>query len=192
MDLAIRRSAICTASLFSATPRTCRNWCCRRLIKRNGKPIDAAYNKTRAANEPLYESPRSAARRKLIPIAGQPTNSPDSSSGTTGCRRTSSGPLVVKAALSAGRCSMASARRLQSAGNRSSMASSVTPTRRTRRPASRTNFTGKFAFENNAKARLSGGPGAPAGQVQQIQESEGRPSKHASSHLSTASVLVWK
>jgi Protein of unknown function (DUF3604) len=32
------------------------------------------------------------------------------------------------------------------------------------------NFTGKFAFENNAKERLTGLPGAPAGQIQQIQE----------------------
>ena len=32
------------------------------------------------------------------------------------------------------------------------------------------NFTGKFAFENNAKERLTGVPGAPAGQIQQIQE----------------------
>jgi hypothetical protein len=32
------------------------------------------------------------------------------------------------------------------------------------------NFTGKFAFENNAKERLTGLHGSPAGQIQQIQE----------------------
>jgi hypothetical protein len=141
------------------------------LIKRNGKPIDAAYNKTRADNEPLYE---------ITQIKGTSETHPDLSPNDEFAgfeqwdytlsaeyqRPTHRKGSFARQALLDG-MSQASV----GAGNPFKFGFiGDTDTHNAAASNEENNFTGKFAFENNAKERLTGIPGAPAGQIQQIQE----------------------
>ena len=140
-------------------------------VKRDGKPIDAAYNKTRNANEPLYE---------ITQIKGTSETHPDLSpkdefagfeqwdytlSADFERPKRRKGSFVRQALLDG--MSQAAA----GAGNPFQYGFiGDTDTHNAAASHEEYNFTGKFAFENNAKERLAGLPGAPAGQVQQIQE----------------------
>ena len=141
------------------------------LVKRDGKPIDAAYNKTRNANEPLYE---------ITQIKGTSETHPDLSpkdefAGFEQWDYTLSADFerpkrrkgsFVRQALLDGLSQAASG-----AGNPFKYGFiGDTDTHNAAASHEEYNFTGKFAFENNAKERLTGVPGAPAGQIQQIQE----------------------
>jgi hypothetical protein len=140
-------------------------------VKFDGKPIDAAYNKTRADNEPLYE---------ITQIKGTSETHPDLSptdefAGFEQWDYTLSADYerpshrkgsFVRQALLDGMSQAASG-----AGNPFKYGFiGDTDTHNAAASHEEYNFTGKFAFENNAKERLTGVPGAPAGQVQQIQE----------------------
>ncbi len=139
--------------------------------KFDGKPIDAAYNKTRAANEPLYE---------ITQIKGTSETHPDLSPTDEFAgfeqwdytlsadyeRPTHRKGSFVRQALLDGMSQAASG-----AGNPFKYGFiGDTDTHNAAASYEEFNFTGKFAFENNARERLTGVPGAPAGQVQQIQE----------------------
>ena len=141
------------------------------LVKRDGKPIDAAYNKTRADNEPLYE---------ITQIKGTSETHPDLSptdefAGFEQWDYTLSADFerpkhrkgsFVRQALLDGMSQAANG-----AGNPFKYGFiGDTDTHNAAASNEEFNFTGKFAFENNAKERLTGVPGAPAGQMQQIQE----------------------
>ena len=141
------------------------------LIKFDGKPIDAAYNKTRANNEPLYE---------ITQIKGTSETHPDLSPTDEFAgfeqwdytlsadyeRPTHRKGSFVRQALLDGMSQAASG-----AGNPFKYGFiGDTDTHNAAASNEEFNFTGKFAFENNAKERLTGVPGAPAGQIQQIQE----------------------
>jgi Protein of unknown function (DUF3604) len=141
------------------------------LIKRDGKPIDAAYNKTRAENEPLYE---------ITQIKGTSETHPDLSPNDEFAgfelwdytlsadyeRPTRRKGSFVRQALLDGMSQAANG-----AGNPFKYGFiGDTDTHNAAASNEEFNFTGKFAFENNAKERLTGLPGAPAGQIQQIQE----------------------
>ena len=116
-------------------------------------------------------SPRSRARRKPIPTCRQTTNSPASSNGITRLSADSERPThrqgsFARQALLDGMSQAASG-----AGNPFKYGFiGDTDTHNAAATNEEFNFTGKFAFENNARERLTGVPGAPAGQVQQIQE----------------------
>ena len=140
-------------------------------VKRNGQPIDAAYNKTRADNEPLYE---------ITQIKGTSETHPDLSPTDEFAgfeqwdytlsadfeRPTHRRGSFVRQALLDG---MSQAQ--GGAGNPFKYGFiGDTDTHNAAASHEEFNFTGKFAFENNAKERLTGVPGAPAGQIQQIQE----------------------
>jgi hypothetical protein len=140
-------------------------------VKFDGKPIDAAYNKTRADNEPLYE---------ITQIKGTSETHPDLSptdefAGFEQWDYTLSADYerpshrkgsFVREALLDGMSQAASG-----AGNPFKYGFiGDTDTHNAAASHEEYNFTGKFAFENNAKERLTGVPGAPAGQVRQIQE----------------------
>jgi hypothetical protein len=141
------------------------------LVKRDGKPIDAAYNKTRNANEPLYE---------ITQIKGTSETHPDLSpkdefagfeqwdytlSADFERPKRRKGSFVRQALLDG--MSQAAA----GAGNPFQYGFiGDTDTHNAAASHEEYNFTGKFAFENNAKERLVGVPGSPAGQIQQIQE----------------------
>lgn len=141
------------------------------MVKFDGKPIDAAYNKTRAANEPLYE---------ITQIKGTSETHPDlsptdefagfeqwdytlSADYERPTHRTGS---FARQALLDGMSQAAAG-----AGNPFKYGFiGDTDTHNAAASHEEFNFTGKFAFENNAKERLTGVPGAPAGQIQQIHE----------------------
>jgi hypothetical protein len=140
-------------------------------VKRDGKPIDAAYNKTRNANEPLYE---------ITQIKGTSETHPDLSpkdefagfeqwdytlSADFERPKRRKGSFVRQALLDG--MSQAAA----GAGNPFQYGFiGDSDTHNAAASHEEYNFTGKFAFENNAKERLVGLPGSPAGQIRQIQE----------------------
>ena len=141
------------------------------MVKRNGQPIDAAYNKTRADNEPLYEITQIKGTSETHP-ALSPT---DEFAGFEQWDYTLSadferpthrrGSFVRQALLDGMSQAQAGASNPFKYGFIGD-----TDTHNAAASHEEFNFTGKFAFENNAKERLTGVHGAPAGQIQQIQE----------------------
>ena len=131
------------------------------VVKRDGKPIDAAYNKTRNANEPLYE---------ITQIKGTSETHPDLSpkdefagfeqwdytlSADFERPKRRKGSFVRQALLDG--MSQAAA----GAGNPFQYGFiGDTDTHNAAASHEEYNFTGKFAFENNAKERLTGLPGS--------------------------------
>jgi len=141
------------------------------MVKFDGKPIDAAYNKTRAANEPLYEITQIKGTSETHP-ALSPTDEFagfeqwDYTLSADGERPTHRKGSFARQALLDGMSQAAGG-----AGNPFKYGFiGDTDTHNAAASHEEFNYTGKFAFENNAKERLTGVPGAPAGQVQQIQE----------------------
>lgn len=141
------------------------------LVKRDGKPIDAAYNKTRASNEPLYEITQikgtSETHPELSPtdeFAGfelwDYTLSADYERPTR--RKGSFARQALLDGMSQAQSGAGNPFKYGFIGD--------TDTHNASASNEEFNFTGKFAFENNAKERLTGLPGASAGQIQQIQE----------------------
>ena len=141
------------------------------LVKFDGKPIDAAYNKTRAANEPLYE---------ITQIKGtsetHPSLSPndefanfeqwDYTLSADAERPTHRKGSFVRQALLAGMSQDAR-------GNGNPFKYGFIGDSDTHNAAAsheEYNYTGKFAFENDPKDRLFGQKGQPAAQIQQIRE----------------------
>jgi len=140
-------------------------------VKRDGSPIDAAYNKTRASNEPLYEITQIKGTSETTSFLS-PT---DEFAGFELWNYTLSADYerpshpkgsYVRQALLDGMSQQASG-----AGNPFKYGFiGDTDTHNAAASHEEYNYTGKFAFENNAHERLTGVPGAPAGQIQQIQE----------------------
>jgi hypothetical protein len=141
------------------------------LVKFDGKPIDAAYNKTRAANEPLYEITQIKGTSETHPVLS-PT---DEFAGFEQWDYTLSAdyqrPKHRKGSFARQALLDGMSQAAGGAGNPFKYGFiGDTDTHNAAASHEEFNFTGKFAFENNAKERLSGVPGAPAGQIQQIQE----------------------
>ena len=141
------------------------------LVKFDGKPIDAAYNKTRAENEPLYEITQIKGTSETFP-----TLSPndefasfeqwDYTLSADYQRPTKRKGSFARQALLDGLSQEAGG-----AGNPFKYGFiGDTDTHNAAASQEEFNYTGKFAFENNAKERLTGVPGQPAGQIQQINE----------------------
>jgi hypothetical protein len=140
-------------------------------VKRDGKPIDAAYNRTRAANEPLYE---------ITQIKGTSETHPDLSPTDEFAgfeqwdytlsadfeRPTHRRGSFARQALLDGMSQAA-----KGAGNPFKYGFiGDTDTHNAAASVEEFNYTGKFAFENDAKTRLVGIPGQPKGQKQQVEE----------------------
>jgi hypothetical protein len=141
------------------------------LVKFDGKPIDAAYNKKRAANEPLYEITQIKGTSETHPSLS-PTDEFagfeqwDYTLSADFQRPTHRKGSFARQALLDGMSQAASG-----AGNPFKYGFiGDSDTHNAAASNEEFNFTGKFAFENNAKERLTGVHGAPAGQIQQIQE----------------------
>ncbi len=141
------------------------------LVKFDGKPIDAAYNATRAANEPLYE---------ITQIKGtsetHPALSPnDEFAGfeiwdytlSADFERPKKRPgSYVRKALLDGMSEEQAGR-----GNPFKYGFiGDTDTHNAAATNEEFNYTGKFAFENDAVHRVNGLEGQPAGQIQQVRE----------------------
>jgi hypothetical protein len=140
-------------------------------VKRNGQPIDAAYNETRAANEPLYE---------ITQIKGTSETHPDLSPtdefagfeqwdytlSADAKRPTHRKGSFARQALLDGLSQVASG-----AGNPFKYGFiGDSDTHNAAASNEEFNYTGKFAFENDAKARLTGLPGQPEAQKKQVEE----------------------
>lgn len=141
------------------------------LVKRNGKPIDAAYNQTRAKNEPLYEISQIKGTSETHPDLSPSdefanfelwdyTLSADFERPTR--RRGSYARQALLDGISQMQAGVGNPFKYGFIGD--------TDTHNAAASNEENNFTGKFAFENNAKERITGLPGAAAGQIQQIHE----------------------
>ena len=141
------------------------------LVKFDGKPIDAAYNRTRAANEPLYE---------ISQIKGTSETHPDLSpndefAGFEQWDYTLSAdyerPKNRRGSFA--RQALLDGMSQEAAGNGNPFKYGFigdTDTHNAAGSNEEFNYTGKFAFENDPKHRLLGMEGQPAGQVKQVQE----------------------
>ena len=130
------------------------------------------YNKTRAANEPLYEISQIKGTSETFP-----TLSPnDEFAGFelwdyTLSPPTPSGPPNARAATRAARCSTASTSRGQGKGNPFVFGFiGDSDTHNAAASNEEDNYTGKFAFETDPRHRLEGLPGQPKAQADQIRE----------------------
>jgi hypothetical protein len=141
-------------------------------VKFDGKqPIDAAYNATRARNEPLYE---------ISQIKGTSETHPDLSptdefAGFEQWDYTLSADYErpKKRRGSFARQALLDGLSQESAGNGNPFKYGFigdTDTHNAAGSNEEFNYTGKFAFENDPSHRLNGMPGQPAGQVRQVQE----------------------
>jgi hypothetical protein len=134
-------------------------------------PIDAAYNSTRARNEPLYE---------ITQIKGTSETHPDLSpndefAGFEQWDYTLSADYErpKNRAGSFARKALLDGMSQEAAGKGNPFKYGFigdTDTHNAAGSNEEYNYTGKFAFENEAAHRLNGVPGQPAGQVQQVQE----------------------
>jgi hypothetical protein len=141
------------------------------LVKFDGKPIDAAYNATRAANEPLYEITQIKGTSETHPALSpndefanfeqwdytlsadfeRPKNRP--------------GSFIRKALLDG------LLQEQSGAGNPFKYGFiGDSDTHNAAGNNEEYNYTGKFAFENDAKDRINGLEGQPPAQLRQIQE----------------------
>ncbi len=141
------------------------------LVKFDGKPIDAAYNATRAENEPLYEITQIKGTSETHP-ALSPTDefagfelwdytlSADAERPTH--REGSFARKALLDGLSQAQAGQGNPFKYGFIGD--------TDTHNAAASVEEFNFTGKFAFENDAKHRLAGLEGQPPSQLRQLQE----------------------
>ncbi|MGL6224606.1 MAG: DUF3604 domain-containing protein [Steroidobacteraceae bacterium] len=140
-------------------------------VRFDGRPIDAAYNRTRAANEPLYE---------ITQIKGTSETHPDLSptdefAGFEQWDYTLSAdyqrPTHRRGSFA--RQALLEGLAQDSVGNGNPFKYGFigdTDTHNAAASNEEFNYTGKFAFEIDAGHRLKGMAGQPPGQVRQVQE----------------------
>lgn len=140
-------------------------------VRFDGRPIDAAYNRMRAANEPLYE---------ITQIKGTSETHPDLSptdefAGFEQWDYTLSAdyqrPTHRRGSFA--RQALLEGLAQDSIGNGNPFKYGFigdTDTHNAAASHEEFNYTGKFAFENDAGHRLKGMEGQPPGQVRQVQE----------------------
>jgi hypothetical protein len=140
-------------------------------VKFDGRPIDAAYNRTRAANEPLYE---------ITQIKGTSETHPDLSpndefAGFEQWDYTLSADYErpKRRRGSFARQALLDGLSQEATGNGNPFKYGFigdTDTHNAAGSNEEYNYTGKFAFENDPSYRLNGMEGQPAGQIKQVQE----------------------
>lgn len=140
-------------------------------VKFDGNPIDAAYNETRAANEPLYEISQIKGTSETHP-ALSPN---DEFAGFEIWDYTLSADFErpTKRAGSYARKALLDGLAEEQAGRGNPFKFGFIGDSDTHNAAATNeefNYTGKFAFENDANHRINGLEGQPAGQLRQVQE----------------------
>jgi len=141
------------------------------LVRFNGKPLDAAYNKTRSTNEPLYEITQIKGTSETWPALSPNDEFAGFEQWNWTLSALSERPTkhrgsFVRQALLDGMSQAATG-----AGNPFKYGfMGDTDTHNAGASTEEFNYTGKFAFENNAKIRMTGVPGAQPGQDQQLRE----------------------
>ncbi|MFN0040110.1 MAG: DUF3604 domain-containing protein [Burkholderiales bacterium] len=141
------------------------------LVKFDGKPIDAAYNKTRAENEPLYEISQIKGTSETFPTLSPNDEFANFEQWDYTLSADFQRPTKRKGSFARQALLDGLSQEAGGAGNPFKYGFiGDTDTHNAGASHEEFNYTGKFAFENNAKERLTGVPGQPAGQIQQIQE----------------------
>ncbi len=140
-------------------------------VKFDGQPIDAAYNATRAANEPLYEITQIKGTSETFPSLS-PT---DEFAGFEQWDYTLSTDFErpTKREGSFARKALLDGLSQEQAGQGNPFKYGFIGDSDTHNAAASVeefNYTGKFAFENDPKDRIQGLEGQPPGQTRQIQE----------------------
>jgi hypothetical protein len=141
------------------------------LTKFDGQPIDAAYNKTRAANEPLYEITQIKGTSETWPALSPNDEFAgfeqwDYTLSAFAERPKKHRGSFVRQALLDGMSQAAAG-----AGNPFKYGfMGDTDTHNAAASTEEFNYTGKFGFENNAKVRMTGVPGAKPEQEEQMQD----------------------
>jgi hypothetical protein len=141
------------------------------LVKSDGKPIDAAYNRTRAANEPLYEISQIKGTSETHPALSPNDEFAGFEQWDYTLSADSERPKHRRGSFA--RQALLDGLSQESAGNGNPFKYGFigdTDTHNAAGSNEEFNYTGKFAFENDPKHRLLGVEGQPAGQVKQVQE----------------------
>ena len=141
------------------------------LVKFDGKPIDAAYNKTRAANEPLYEISQIKGTSETHPSLSPNDEFANFEQWDYTLSADAERPTHRKGSFA--RQALLDGLSQDAKGNGNPFKYGFIGDSDTHNAAAsheEYNYTGKFAFENDPKDRLEGMKGQPAGQVRQLQE----------------------
>jgi hypothetical protein len=141
------------------------------LVKFDGKPIDATYNKTRAANEPLYEISQIKGTSETFPSLSPTDEFASFEQWDYTLSADFERPTHRKGSFA--RQALLDGISQDAKGNGNPFKYGFIGDSDTHNAAGSNeefNYTGKFAFENDARDRLQGVKGQPAGQIQQIRE----------------------
>ncbi len=141
------------------------------LVKFDGKPIDAAYNKTRAANEPLYEISQIKGTSETFPSLSPTDEFANFEQWDYTLSADFERPTKRKGSFA--RQALLDGISQDAKGNGNPFKYGFIGDSDTHNAAASNeefNYSGKFAFENDAHDRLEGLKGQPAGQIQQVRE----------------------
>lgn len=141
------------------------------LVKFDGKPIDAAYNKTRAANEPLYEISQIKGTSETYPSLSPNDEFANFELWNYTLNANGERPTRVKGSYA--RQALLDGLSQDAKGNGNPFKYGFIGDSDTHNAAGSNeefNYTGKFAFENDARHRLEGMKGQPESQAQQVRE----------------------
>ena len=140
-------------------------------VKFDGKPIDAAYSKTRAVNEPLYEITQIKGTSETHPTLSPTDEFANFEQWDYTLSADAERPTHRKGSFA--RQALLDGMSQESKGNGNPFKYGFigdTDTHNAAASNEEFNYTGKFAFENDAKDRMIGQKGQPEGQIQQIRE----------------------
>jgi len=141
------------------------------LTRFDGKPFDAAYIKTRAANEPLYEITQIKGTSEAHPALSPTDEFANFEQWDYTLSADSERPTKRKGSFARQALLDGMSQEMKGAGNPFKYGFiGDTDTHNAAASNEEFNYTGKFAFENDPKDRLFGAKGQPPGQVQQIRE----------------------
>jgi hypothetical protein len=141
------------------------------LVKFNGQPIDAAYNKTRATNEPVYEISQIKGTSETFPSLSPTDEFANFEQWDYTLSADFERPTQHRGAFA--RQALLDGMSQEAKGNGNPFKYGFIGDSDTHNAAASNeeyNYTGKFAFENDAHDRMEGLKGQPPEQIQQIRE----------------------
>ena len=141
------------------------------LVKFDGKPFDAAYNRTRAANEPLYEISQIKGTSETHPSLSPTDEFANFEQWDYTLSADAERPTHRKGSFA--RQALLDGMSQEAKGNGNPFKYGLIGDSDTHNAAGGNeefNYTGKFAFENDPHDRLIGLKGQSPGQAQQIRE----------------------
>ena len=141
------------------------------LVKFDGKPIDAAYNKTRAANEPLYEISQIKGTSETHPSLSPTDEFANFEQWDYTLSADFERPKHRKGSFARQALLDGMSQELKGNGNPFKYGFiGDSDTHNAAGSNEEFNYTGKFAFENDPHDRIEGLKGQPSAQAQQVRE----------------------